>query len=147
MKKIVVPLFVILLCAGLRGDQSFIPLFIGEEKFIVELADTHEKRILGLMYRKNMPDDYGMLLVFDRAESQGIWMKNCRVSLDIIFLDQNKRVLNIAHDAPPCREEPCSTYLSEGDARYVLELRGNRANELGLKKGDTLFFVIPGKSR
>jgi uncharacterized membrane protein (UPF0127 family) len=147
MKRLVV-LF-ILFCGSLYSSPGtkiteikIIPLYIGSEKFIAEIADTPEKRLTGMMFREFIPDDFGMLFIHETEEKQGYWMKNCRVPLDIIFLDKNKQIINIHFNVPPCKHEPCKTYESERPAQYVLELRANRAKELNLKPGDTIFFNL-----
>lgn len=121
---------------------KMIPLYIGSEKFVVEIADTFEKHRTGLMFRQSIPDDFGMLFVHNREEYRSYWMKNCLVNLDIIYLDKNKQIINIHIAAPPCKMEPCKGYPSERPAQYVLELRANRAKELNLKPGDTIFFKL-----
>lgn len=123
-------------------EIKIIPLYIGPEKFIVEIADTPEKQITGMMYREFIPDDFGMLFIHETESYRSFWMKNCRVPLDIIYLDKNKQVINIHFNVPPCKQEPCPSYKSERPAQYVLELRGNRAKELNLKPGDTIFFSL-----
>jgi uncharacterized protein len=128
------------LCASGKSDIKMIPLFIGKVKFTVELADTQEKWVTGLMYRENLGDNFGMLFVSDYDEYHSFWMKNCKIHLDIIFLDANKQVINIHANVPPCQVEPCESYPSLQPARYVLELRGNRAKEINLKPGDTISF-------
>jgi uncharacterized membrane protein (UPF0127 family) len=144
MKRVVV-LF-ILFCGSLysflAAEIKIIPLYIGTEKFMVEIADTQEKQLTGLMFREFIPDDFGMLFIHESEDYRSFWMKNCRVSLDIIFLDRNKQVINIHFNVPPCKGDPCKTYGSERPAQYVLELRGNRAKELNLKPGDTIFFSL-----
>ncbi len=119
-----------------------IPLRIGKEQFVVEIADTTEKQLLGLMYRKVVPDNYGMLFVYEDEDRRGFWMKNTKVHLDMIHLDANKQVVDMFINVPPCKREPCQTYISERAAQYVLELRGNRATELNLKIGDPVFFIL-----
>ncbi len=144
MKRIVV-LF-ILFCSFFYSSPAaeikIIPLYIGPEKFMVEIANTPEKYFRGLMYREFIPDDFGMLFIHESEDYRSFWMKNCRVHLDIIYLDKNKQVINIHFNVPPCEFEPCRTYPSERPAQYVLELRGNRAKELNLKPGDTIFFSL-----
>lgn len=130
-----------LLSILLFSQARFIPVYIGSAKFLVEVADTREKRIKGLMFRKNIPDDYGMLLVFDDENIQGIWMKNMLVSLDIIFLNKEKQIIEIFYNVPPCKGDPCESYVSKQPAKYVLEIGGNRCRQLGIKPGDTIFFV------
>ncbi|UCH95282.1 MAG: DUF192 domain-containing protein [Candidatus Aminicenantes bacterium] len=124
------------------SEIKIIPLYIGTEKFSVEIADTPRKIMKGMMFRESIPDDFGMLFVDEIEEYKGFWMKNCRVPLDIIYLDKNKQVINIHFNVPPCKREPCKIYQPKRPARYVLELRGNRAKELNLKPGDTVFFVL-----
>lgn len=123
-------------------DPKFTTLFIGSTKFTVEIADTPKKQEIGMMYRESMPDDFGMLFPYKYDEHLGFWMRNCKISLDIIYLDKDKRVINIHANVPPCPGDPCKSYYSKRPARYVLELRGKRAAELGLKEGDEVFFTL-----
>jgi uncharacterized membrane protein (UPF0127 family) len=124
-------------------DIKIIPLYIGSQKFTVEIADTPEKQVTGLMYRESIPGDFGMLFIYGNEDYRGFWMKNCLVSLDLIYLDRHKQVIDLHLNVPPCKKAPCKTYRSEQPAQYVLELRGNRAKELNLKLGDTVFFILP----
>jgi len=140
MKKIIILL--LLLLGILFPDPKWVPLYIGSDKFNVEIADTGEKRLRGLMFRKHIPENSGMLFVFDREEIQGIWMKNTLISLDLIFMDENRQVINIISNVPPCKTQPCPVYRSAGPAKYVLELRGERLKSLDLNVGDTVFFVL-----
>jgi uncharacterized membrane protein (UPF0127 family) len=133
-------LYAAFLCS--YSEIKTIPLYIGSEQFVVEIADTREKQVRGLMFREFVPDDYGMLFVHGEEEYRSIWMKNCKVHLDLIFLDANKQIINMYINVPPCKKEPCESYESRRPAKYVLELRGNRANELKLKPGDTIFFIL-----
>jgi uncharacterized membrane protein (UPF0127 family) len=119
-----------------------IPLYIGSEKFTVEIADTVEKQVKGMMFRKNVPDDFGMLFIYNVEDYHGYWMKNCLVHLDIIYLNKGKQVVDIYINVPPCKEEPCKTYVTRVPAQYVLELRGNRSKEIKLKIGDSIFFML-----
>lgn len=129
---------------GMTSNEAvkMIPLYIGNHKFTVELADTPEKRALGFMFRENIPSDFGMLFISDMEEYQSFWMKNCKSNLDIIYLDSRKQVVDIYFNVPPCPYEPCPTYESRKPAQYVLELRGKRAKEINLKIGDSIFFML-----
>jgi uncharacterized membrane protein (UPF0127 family) len=140
MKKIGV-LFM-LVAVLIPAADHFIPLFIGSKKIIVEVADTHDSRRKGLMFRESIPEDYGMLFVFEDEQIQGMWMKNTLIRLDIIFLSHERQVIDIYSDVPPCRSDPCDTYVSSRPAKFALELRGGKARVLKLKMGDTLFFVL-----
>lgn len=144
MKKAIITLFLLLLLlfTAVASEIKVIPLFIGKVKFTVEVADTMEKQMLGLMYRESIPDDFGMLFIYPSEGHRSMWMKNCRVHLDIIFMDANKQVINIHFNVPPCTGDPCASYASERPAQFALELRANRAKELGLNPGDHIFFSL-----
>ncbi len=111
---------------------------LNQERFSVELADTQDKRALGLMFRDSMPDDHGMLFVFPGETRRSFWMKNTRIPLDIFYFDNNLALVSVAENTPPCRTPECPTYPSDGPARYVLELNAGKAAELGAKPGDVL---------
>lgn len=127
---------------SLAAKIRLTPLFIGKVKFTVEIADTDEKQTMGLMFRRSIPDDFGMLFVYEDEDTRSFWMKNTLVHLDLIYLDRDKQVVDIFFNVPPCKCTPCETYTSKQPAKYVLELRGNRAKELNIKFGDTLFFLL-----
>src|SRR5258708_2272024 len=101
--------------------------------FNIEMADTDERRALGLMYRTTLPADAGMLFDFKRDQDVAMWMRNTRIPLDMLFIDRTGRVVNIAQRAVPFSE---ATISSAGPVRAVLELNGGTAERLGLKAGD-----------
>lgn len=142
MKKITITLcFWLLLVSCVHPQIKTLPIRIGPHKFMAEVADTFDKRALGLMYRESIPDQSGMLLVFDQLYDHSIWMKNCRVSMDLLFINKEKQIVKIFYNVPPCKDEPCESYSSGLPVAYVLELRGNRAKELGIKEGDSAMFI------
>jgi hypothetical protein len=87
------------------------------------------------MYVRELPPDRGMLFVVEQPQPLAYWMKNTHVSLDLIFIDEAGRVLNVAPDARPLSLEPIR---SEGDAIAVLEVRAGTARTIGLRPGDRL---------
>ena len=107
-------------------------------KFDVEIADTPETRARGLMFRDSMAADHGMLFLFDRPDPQAFWMKNTHIPLDILYFDENYKLVSMQERVPPCRSDPCSVYPSTGPAKYVLELNSGTAEKLGVKAGDVL---------
>lgn len=111
---------------------------LNHERFSVELADTADKRALGLMYRYSLPDDHGMLFIFPGETTRSFWMKNTRIALDILYFDSNLALVSVAENTPPCRSAQCPVYPSKGPAKYVLELNAGKAAELGVKSGDVL---------
>ncbi|MEO0396065.1 MAG: DUF192 domain-containing protein [Cyanobacteria bacterium P01_A01_bin.137] len=123
----------------LTGPGQVLPITaqatIAGETFELEVAQTARQQQLGLMHRKALPDNRGMLFPFSPARPVGFWMKNVPVGLDMVFLYQGQ-VQGIA-EAPPCETDPCPTY-SPGRLLVdnVIELRIGRAAELGLDAGD-----------
>lgn len=108
------------------------------QRFEIEIADNDATRERGLMFRDSMPADHGMLFLFDDLSVRSFWMKNCRMPLDILFFDQNYKLVSAQERVPPCRSDPCVVYPSEGPAQYVLELNAGMADKLGVKPGDAL---------
>jgi uncharacterized membrane protein (UPF0127 family) len=109
----------------------------GDHRYNVEVAETNEERAVGLMYRRSLPEDAGMLFIYDRAQPISMWMKNTLIPLDMIFIAADGTVHRIeAHT------EPFSTALinSEGDVRAVLEVNAGQASKIGLKPGDKVAY-------
>ena len=100
--------------------------------FEVEFAATDETRRQGLMNRKELGADQGMLFVFDTPGVYSFGRKNTLLSLDMIWLDADKRVVHIEADVPPCIEDPCSVYSPGKPATYVLELPAGTASRRGI---------------
>ncbi|WFU21327.1 DUF192 domain-containing protein [Bradyrhizobium sp. CB1717] len=116
---------------------SFQPLEIvtknGVQVFSVEMATTEEEKQTGLMYRKELADGKGMLFDFNPEQEISMWMKNTYVSLDMIFIRADGRILRIAENT-----EPLSTKIisSRGPARAVLEVVAGTAQKYGIRPGD-----------
>ena len=116
---------------------SFQPLEIvtrnGVQVFSVEMATTEEETQTGLMYRKELADGKGMLFDFKPEQEVSMWMKNTYVSLDMIFIRADGRILRIAENT-----EPLSTKIisSQGPARAVLEVVAGTAQKYGIRPGD-----------
>jgi uncharacterized membrane protein (UPF0127 family) len=101
--------------------------------FRVEVARTLEQQAQGLMFRTTMGADEGMLFPYDQPRGLSFWMKNTVLSLDLIFIGEDRRIINIAHRATPYSEQ---AVVSDAPGIAVLELNGGRAEELGLAPGD-----------
>jgi hypothetical protein len=115
----------------------------GEHKFGVEIADTDGSRAKGLMFRRALPGDRGMLFLYDRAQPIGMWMRNTFISLDMIFLTADGRVHKIARATEPFSEK---VIRSDGPVSAVLEVKAGTAGRLGIKAGDRVchdFFKPP----
>jgi uncharacterized membrane protein (UPF0127 family) len=105
----------------------------GRHDFTVELATTPRQRAQGLMYRRDLAADRGMLFVYRRPKDVSMWMKNTFIPLDMLFIDEGGRVVRIAERTVP---ESLQTISSGEPVLAVLELRGGSADRLGLSKGD-----------
>ena len=110
---------------------------LGGETINLEVAETPRQQALGLMYRTSLADDRGMLFPFDPPRPVRFWMKNCFISLDMLFI-RDGAIRAIISDVPPCTAEPCPTYGPDVPVDTVIELRAGRAAELGLEAGDRL---------
>jgi uncharacterized membrane protein (UPF0127 family) len=110
---------------------------IADRPIELEVAETAEQQDMGLMYRTYLPDDKGMLFEFKSARLVSFWMKNCKISLDMIFL-RDGVVEAIEVSAPPCIADLCPSYGPNTAVDRVIELRGGRAAELDIKVGDRI---------
>lgn len=119
------------------GRPGKIQLKIGAASLWVEIADRQETRQAGLMYRRQLQEDEGMLFVFEEPETLSFWMKNTYIPLDIAFISTDGRILNIEAMAP-LDEKP--RYRSKGPARYALEVNQAWFARHGVKPGDSLRF-------
>jgi uncharacterized membrane protein (UPF0127 family) len=105
----------------------------GVHAFAVELATNDAERSRGLMFRKELPEGRGMLFVFDRDEPVSFWMHNTFISLDMIFIRSDGRILRIAESTDPMSDR---LIPSGGPVRSVLEVIGGTARKLGIEPGD-----------
>ena len=126
----------LLLCTACMAQEPHV--ILKGERFTVDLAETAEQQALGLMFREEMADDHGMLFIFPAEGFRSFWMKNTRIPLDIMYFDEDLKLVSVAENAQPCRTRRCPNYPSEGPAKYVLELNAGKAAELGLRPGDEL---------
>ena len=106
--------------------------------FGIELAITDEEQMQGLMFRKSLDKNKGMLFVFSGEGEYTFWMKNTLIPLDIIWINENKEVIFISENTQPCKEDPCPSVAPDKEAKYVLEINAGISKEIGLKIGDRL---------
>ena len=120
-----------------RAQPALEPLVIvsGETRheFQVEIADTPESRARGLMFRRSMPVDHGMLFDFERVQPVSMWMRNTYISLDMLFIAPDGRIVRIARDTEPLSER---TIPSGEPVLSVLELNASTTRRLGIEAGD-----------
>lgn len=106
----------------------------------VELAIDPETRAQGLMYRDRLAENAGMLFFFEESSVQSFWMKNTMIPLDIIWIDDGRRVVHVKENVPPCRSDPCPSYDPGVPAKYVLELGAGVARKHRVAEGAVLRF-------
>jgi len=111
----------------------------------VEIADTEEKRQLGLMYRPKLPELQGMLFLFPHEELLSFWMKNTPLPLDIIFINTARMIVSIVQNTTPFSEKPLP---SGSPAQFVLEMNGGFCQQHGITVGDRVEFagILPPPS-
>ncbi|HLC67226.1 MAG TPA: DUF192 domain-containing protein, partial [Candidatus Nanoarchaeia archaeon] len=104
----------------------------------VEIADQAVQWQRGLQGRAKLAEDLGMLFVFPDARVRKFWMRDTSIPLDLLFFNEQREVIAIQHNVPPCKEEPCPTFGPDTSAQYVLEVNSGWAKEHGIKLGDKI---------
>jgi uncharacterized protein len=113
-----------------EGELTFLK---NQEKVTIEIADNEQETTQGLMYRRMMPDSCGMLFIFPNSEPRNFWMKNTYIPLDILFLDDSKKIITIQANRTPFSEEQIPSFEN---AKYVLEVNAGYCQRKGVMKGD-----------
>lgn len=130
---------IVVLSAARAGAAEFQPLEIatknGVRVFSVEFVNTDEKRARGLMFRREVPEGQGMLFDFERDQEVSMWMENTYVSLDMLFIRADGRIMRIAENTEPLSRRIIS---SGGPVRAVLEVVAGTTRKLGITPGDTV---------
>ena len=111
----------------------------GRARFQVEIAATLAEQKRGLMFRKSLAPDRGMLFTYKRPQPAAYWMKNTLIPLDIIYIQADGRILSIVRNARPHDETPLP---AGGLVLGVLEIAGGRAAQLGILPGDRVLHRI-----
>jgi uncharacterized membrane protein (UPF0127 family) len=134
------------LAQGAGAAPAVVPLTLPSGKVLqVEVMVEDEDRALGLMFRPSLPEDRGMLFVFESVDFHGIWMKNCKFPIDILWLDADRRIVHVQEGAPPCPkqlEDRCPVYSPLRKAAYVVELGAGQARREGAIVGGTVSFLL-----
>lgn len=109
----------------------------GDLPVTVEVAATPAQQSLGLMYRKELGASAGMLFIFDKTTEHTFWMKNTVLPLDMIYLDDDRKIVGIVKDAVPFTTTPRTV---GAPSRYVLEVNAGFSEKHGVKAGDQTTF-------
>jgi uncharacterized membrane protein (UPF0127 family) len=113
------------------AQQTEIPLSVNKQHLTVEVASTDAARMQGLMYRRMLPENRGMLFVFRDIALHGMWMMNTYVPLSVAFLDQRGAIINIEDMEPHTR----TTHSAARPAKYALEVNRGWFAKRGIKPG------------
>lgn len=111
----------------------------------VELATTNAQREYGLMGRTRLPQGRGMLFVHNRTADHAYWMYHCKIGLDIAWMNEDRQIVEMSPDTPPCRGEAdtCPSYGGQEPSKYVLELPVGSIRRHHLAVGQTIDFQPP----
>jgi len=114
----------------------------GGQQIRAEVMVRPEDMARGMMFREELPPGRGMLFVHPRPGQYSYWMYQVKVPLDIIWLDSNRRIVEISANTPPCHSaaSECPSYGGAQESQFTLELAGGMAARYGLKVGATLTF-------
>jgi uncharacterized protein len=141
MRRIALALALIALTAcgggGGEGARAVIDTHDGEVTVHVEVADTQAEREHGLMGRRSLDPEAGMIFVYPGTVTGAFWMKDTLIPLSIAFYDQDGRILRIL-DMEPCRQDPCPVYDPGVAYRGALEVNRGAFRRWGVAEGDRL---------
>jgi uncharacterized membrane protein (UPF0127 family) len=125
-------------------SKKFIKIYFPDgDSVAAELAVTPEEKAQGLMFRKKMDFNQGMLFIYEEEGFYSFWMKNMVIPLDFIWLDRERRIVHMEENVPPCEREPCPTYTSKIPALFILELKSGSIERRSLRILDRLDFILP----
>jgi len=154
MNRRVIVIFIvfglILSTSGITGNTRIpdfpkgkLKIYDGDKELIIpiEIANRPELWSFGLMFREDIPWEYGMLFIFPNEESGGFWMKNTYIPLDIAFIDSDKTIFSIQRMLP-CSDDNCPIYYSPKPYRYALEVKAGFFERFGFKEGSKIKVIF-----
>ena len=121
--------------ASVKSELSIITSNGSKHNFLVEVAKTEEEKKIGLMFRKTLAKNAGMLFLYKREALRLMWMKNTFIPLDILFIDKKGVIKRVVKRTIP---HSLATISSRQSVLAVLELRGGITSSLEIKKGDRI---------
>jgi uncharacterized membrane protein (UPF0127 family) len=121
-----------------KNSEHKTEIKIKDKKIQVEVADTDEKRALGLMFRQNLEENSGMLFIFEKKGIYPFWMKNTGIPLSIAFIDENDVIIDILEMVP---NQEVITYSPTEPFLVALEMNHGWFAENSINKGDTIYGI------
>ena len=120
-------------------------IMLDDIPLVVQIADTEPRRVRGLMFQDQLPFDQGMIFVFNQPGLYSLWMLNMQFSLDMIWFDQDGKVVHIEKNVPPCKTPleitVCQSIVPDGQATYILEVTSGFVDANNITK-DSLLELI-----
>lgn len=132
---------IFLIPAVFKNQENASRVCFGEKCVKVEIADEYDERQKGLMFREELDEGSGMLFIFESSGEYDFWMKNTLIPLDIIWISENYKIVDI-QKAVPCIESFCQSYIPNGNARYVLEVNSGFTEKNGIGIGEEVNFFL-----
>jgi uncharacterized protein len=127
-------------------DYKRIDIKVNGISLTADIAETSEQKSKGLGGRDALADDAGMIFPFNKESDYSFWMKGMKFSIDIIWIDSDKRVVHIEHDLDPCEPNSfCPSYSPKEDSLYVLETVAGFADRYNVTKGTQIQFDLAKK--
>lgn len=133
---------------GEPQEDAHVVFHLNDSTFLnvsCEVADEPKERSLGLMHRESLPENQGMLFVYDTPQNRSFWMKNTLIPLDIIFIDENRIVLNVEEafvEQPETPDGELTKYRSAGPALWVVEINQGLSAQNGISAGTVIDIEI-----
>lgn len=117
--------------------------FPGGVNLQAEVAETPEKLLFGLAFRETLPDDRGMIFLFEESGLHKVWTKQYQFNVDLIWVNESKHVVHIVETAVPCVGDPCEWYGPPPErARYLIEANSGFADRAEVALGQELVFAL-----
>ncbi len=156
--QVLVPIFIAAVIVGAAGLLSLpsesklesveFPLgtiMVDKIPLQVQIADSEPRRVRGLMFQDQLPYDQGMIFVFEKPGLYSLWMLNMQFSLDMIWFDQDGKIVHIEKDVPPCKTAleitTCQSIVPDEEAVYVLEVTSGFIDQNNITKDSVLKII------
>ena len=144
-KKWILPVILIVL-VSLSGISLFnqsqtyrVQITLPDGKVLMaEVADSMEERLLGFFMAGSLTPDLAVLFIYEEAGNQKIWSRNIQMPVDLVWLDANRKVIQVDSNVLPCLKEPCPDYQSSEPAMFLLQVISGAAREHDLEKGASI---------
>ncbi|MEK0318897.1 MAG: DUF192 domain-containing protein [Nitrosopumilus sp.] len=120
-------------------------IMVDEVPLQVQIADSEPRRIRGLMFQDQLPYDQGMIFVFEKPGLYSLWMLNMQFSLDMIWFDQDGKVVHIEKNIPPCKTAleitTCQSIIPDAESVYILEVTSGFVKQNNITKNSILSII------